>query len=409
MLVPSHGVIMRDPAAAIDLLPERFDALWRNYTSISCLNNYFPDLFEDTKDDPLRMKPVPKKERPPFISEPVYTSFGIVSDTGAFLLIDCGHEKVVEKVQERLDKGEITAIEGCWVTHYHDDHMDGMGKLVERFGCPVMTVEHVAEVVEHPERFWLPCISPVAVPVDAKKDGESWQWHEFRMTAFHFPGQTYYHSGLLVEGHGTSVFFAGDSGSPTGIDDHCCPNRNFLAPSTGFRRCFEIWREHKPEFIFNEHQPMAFSFTDADLDYMDDMLAKREEILADMLPWENPNFGLDEGWVRVYPYEQDARPGEAFRMDVQFTNHSVGEATAAVEPALPEGWTWDRSRGTADVLLPPRTGGTVDAYCATPDKAASVWITPPPDAEPGKHVISFRVTWNGRYLGAIRSGVVNVG
>ena len=80
-------------------------------------------------------------------------------------------------------------------------------------------------------------VSPSSTTVARKlREGESWQWHEFKLTAFHFPGQSYYHSGLLVEGRGKKVFFAGDSGSPTGVDDHCCPNRNFLGAGKGFRR-----------------------------------------------------------------------------------------------------------------------------------------------------------------------------
>ena len=408
VLVPAHGEIMHDPAAAINALLENLDAVWRNYTSISCLNHYFAGIFDDTKDDPLRMKPVPTRKQPTFVTEHVYTSFGVRSETGAFLLIDCGIEKVVDKVQEWLDDGEISEVEGCWITHYHDDHVDGLGVLQERIGCPVLTVDHMAEVIEHPERFFLPCISPVSAPVVRKHDGETWRWHEFALTAYHFPGQTFYHSGLLVEGHGTSVFFAGDSGSPTGIDDHCCPNRNFLGMGRGFRRCFAIWRRHKPEYIFNEHQTPAFSFTDADLDYMDDILEKREALFADVLPWEHPNFGIDESWVRVYPYEQDAAAGASFRMDVQFTNHASVEITAKAEPVLPEGWTWDTERSTAEITIPAETYGTVDDYVPNPDKAAEVWITPPENTVPGKYIIPFRITWNGRYLGAMRNGIVNV-
>ena len=141
------------------------------------------------------------------------------------------------------------------------------------------------------------------------KEGETWRWHEFTLTAFHFPGQTYYHSGLLVEGHGTKVFFAGDSGSPAGVDDHCCPNRVLLGAAKGFRRCIAIWRQTRPDYVLNEHQERAFCFTEAELAYMDDMLAQRQRLLADMLPWSDVNFGLDEHWCRVYPYEQTVAAG----------------------------------------------------------------------------------------------------
>ena len=44
-------------------------------------------------------------------------------------------------------------------------------------------------------------ISPSVAPVDHRTgDAESWRWHEFTLTAYHFGGQTLYHGGLLVEG-----------------------------------------------------------------------------------------------------------------------------------------------------------------------------------------------------------------
>lgn len=409
MLLPSHGEIIRDPRAAIALLLERLDALWRNYTAISCINHYFPREFDDTKDDPLRMKPVTTQEPPEFVRRVAATSFALISETGAALLTDCINDTVIETLQQWMRDGLIQSVEGCWVTHYHDDHVDALPKVPEMLGCPIMTEEHVAEILEHPLRFFLPCISPSSVTVARKlRDGESWQWHEFKLTAFHFPGQSYYHSGLLVEGRGKKVFFAGDSGSPTGIDDHCCPNRNFLGAGKGFRRCIEIWREHKPDYIFNQHQGLAFSYTDQELDYMDNMLADRERLFAEALPWPHPNFGTDENWVRVHPYEQDAKRGESFAVDVQFTNHGPEEVHAVAEPILPDGWKWDEERSRAAVSVPAHTDGSVDAYCANPDKAARVWMAAPESAATGKYIIPFRVTWANRYLGQFRYAIMNV-
>ena len=406
-LIPSHGNVIRNPRAAIQLLVQRLAAIRRNYTSISCINHYFPGLFDDTKDDPLRMKPVPTREPPEFVRRFPSTSFVLISDTGAALLIDCGTEFVVETLQQWIRDGIIKSVESCWVTHYHDDHVDGLPELSAAFGCPIMTEEHMAEVVGHPLRFFLPCISPKSATVaKAARDGESWRWHEFNLTAFHFPGQTYYHSGLLVEGHGNKVFFAGDSGSPTGIDDHCCPNRNFLGAGKGFRRCFEIWRKHKPDYIFNQHQDRAFSFTDDDLDYMDNMLAGRERLFAEVLPWPHPNFGTDENWIRAYPHEQEVRAGASFWVEVRFTNHGHEEVAATVQPVLPAGWSWDEGCSAPSVCVPPHTHGSADSYCTNPDKAARVWLTTPDNAASGLYVIPFRVTWGGRYLGQFRHGVV---
>jgi hypothetical protein len=223
------------------------------------------------------------------------------------------------------------------------------------------------------------------------------------------PGQTFCHGGLLVEGHGEKVFFAGDSGAPTGIDDYTCGNRTFLGAHRGFRRCFEIWRDTRPDYIFNQHQDRPFRFSAQELDYLDDTLAQRERLVAQLVPWNDPNFALDEWWVRTtYPYEQDVAAGATFVVQVQFTNHGSETALAQVEPALPAGWAWDKERSVHRVNIPPRTDGSTDAYCANPDKAARVWITVPSQARAGRYVIPFRVTWMERRLGQFRHAVVTV-
>ncbi len=409
ILVPSHGAPINDPKAATTLLETRLDALWRNYTAISALNFYFPHLLDETKDDPMRMKPAATAGPPSWVQRVDYTSFAVISETGAALLIDCGKDSVLDTLQEWKHDKRISGVDACWVTHYHDDHVDSLQRLANSLACPIMTDRHLAEVIEHPQRFFLPCISPCGAPVArATANGESWTWHEFQLTAFHFPGQSFYHSGLLVETSGQKVFFAGDSGAPSGLDDYTCGNRSFLGKGRGFRRCLALWRELQPGYIINQHQARAFAFTPEELDTMDRTLADRERLVAELTPWEDPNFALDPGWVRLYPYDQDAFPGSICAVDAQFTNHGPQAAKAAVEPVLPEGWTWDTERSSANVSVPARTEGWNDASSPNPDAAARIWLRVPPDAPKGQYVVPFRVTWNGRYLGQFRHALVHV-
>ena len=408
-LLPAHGQPIPDPASAAELLKQRLDALWRNYVATSALNHYFPKLFEDLKEDALRMKPAQTAEFPAWVQPVAATSFAVVSDSGAALLIDCGQDSVIKTLDEWLKAGKIRQVEGCWVTHYHDDHVDALDQFVKTFGAPIMCDASMAEILEHPDRFYLPCISPCRAPVArATQDAESWSWQEFKLTAYHLPGQTLYHGGLLVEGHGKKVFFAGDSGAPTGIDDYTAGNRTFLALGRGFRRCVEIWRECRPDYILNQHQKRAFIFTDQELDYIDRMLAERERLIGEMVPWPNANFGLDPWWVRTYPYEQSAQPGSVITVDVQFTNHDGEPARARVEPVLPEGWTWNPEKSQTGFKVLGRTCGLVDPRRADTDPAVRMSIRIPENAAAGRYIIPCRVTWNGQYLGQFRHAVVSL-
>jgi glyoxylase-like metal-dependent hydrolase (beta-lactamase superfamily II) len=403
-LVPSHGAPITDSASAIQGLEKNFDALWRNYTATSALNFYFKELFDDLKDDPQRMTPAQTLDPPAWVRRVAFTSFAVVSETGAALLIDCGHDSVLQKIQQWRGEKEITTVEGCWVTHYHDDHVDALHRVANELQCPIMTDRRLSEIIEHPQRFFLPCIAPCGAPVaKATEDGESWSWHEFKLTAFHFPGQTFYHAGLLVEGHGESVFFAGDSGAPSGLDDYCAGNRVFLGAEKGSRQCLDIWRKHQPDYIMNQHQDRAFHFTAEQLDYMESMLEKRENIINEMTPWDNANFAIDEWWLRTYPYQQDTYAGATIVIDVESTNHGDTPAKLHVEAVLPEGW---HAENPATITIPAQTSGSRDSALPTPDHAARVALSIPDTSQPGQYIIPFRVTWNGKYLGQYRHAMV---
>jgi len=406
--VPSHGAPFDGFSRAAALLEERLDALYRNYVSISALNYYFPSQFEDLKDEPSRMSQAEQLPPPPWVRRVAYTSFAVMSDSGDALLIDCGHDNVLNTLDEWKKAGTLKSVEGCWVTHYHDDHVDSLSRLAGRY-CPIMGDARMAEVLEYPSRFYLPCIAPTPVPVARKTaDGESWAWREFALTAFHFPGQTLYHGGLLVEGHGAKVFFAGDSGAPTGLDDYCAGNRTFLGAGRGSRRCLDLWRSIQPDFIFNEHQEKPFRFSEAQLDQMDRVLAEREELIKAMTPWDDPNFAIDEYWVRAYPYEQEVAAGDTFTIQVHVTNHGASASPMAVRPLLPAGWQWERDSGTASMEIPPRTDGWAGLGATHPDAVLTLIVRVPSDTSPGLYVIPLSMDYRDRKLGAYRHALVRV-
>ena len=409
VLVPSHGSPILQPAAAIETTIARLDEAWRNYSSVSALNFYFPHLLEETAADPARMAPAETAEPPAFVRRVAYTSFAVVSETGAALLVDCGHDSVVDTLQQWRRRGEIGDVEGCWVTHYHNDHVDALPRFAQAFGSPIYADRSLAEVIAHSSRFFLPCISPnVAPAVRVTDDGESWDWHEFRLTAFHLPGQTLYHGGLLVEGHGTSVLFVGDSFAPTGLDDYCAGNRNFLRPGHGLRRCLDILRRYRPDWLVNQHQTRAFRFSDDQLDYLEATLVRREALLTELLPWPHPDFGTDEWWARVYPYQQEAVAGARIALGLCLTNHSAEPVRARVEPVLPDGWALDGEDASTEVQVPAQTSGLPYPDHGPGDGQTRHWVRVPDTAPPGRYVIPFRLTWDDRYLGQFRHCLVDV-
>ena len=396
-LIPSHGHIMRDPPRAVAALRERLTACYEQYVATCALRYYFPSLFAEYEAREDFLPVVEGRPYPDFLHH-IGTTWIVVSADGAAFVMDCGSEEAVREIQRCQAEGIFGRVEGLWLTHYHDDHVDAIPQLREALGdpFPIIADEHVAQVVEQPLAWRLPCISPVTVAVDRRtRHGETWQWHEFTFTAYHFPGQTLYHGGLLVEGRGARLFFAGDAFAPAGIDDYCAGNRNFLGAGVGFDACVRLLQTLKPDLLFNAHVELGFAFDDAAYTFMRTNLAAREASYGALFPWEHPNYGMDEAWVRAFPYEQNAAPGDVVRLDVVFTNHSAAARDAVARPVLPPAW--------AITLAPRRT-----TVAPKTEGRVTFTFTVPRDARPGRWVVPVDVVYHGRRLGQFREAVVNV-
>jgi glyoxylase-like metal-dependent hydrolase (beta-lactamase superfamily II) len=376
LLVPSHGRVVERPVAAIEAVVQRLEEVYDKYVAISALRHYFPKMFEAYAGRKGHMPIRPGKAVPDCLRH-FGTTWVLVSRDKAALVMDCGGEDVVKRLREMQAKGEIRGVEGLWVTHYHDDHVDAIPAFQKAFDCPCITDRAVAEVITDPTAWRLPCISPSKARVDrATKDGESWQWHEFRLTAYHFPGQTLYHSGLLVETGDLKMFFTGDSFTGAGIDDYCVHNRDWVGRGVGFDRCIALLDRLRPTHLFNCHVDLAFEFTPEECAFMRANLAEREKLYAALFPWENPNFAIDEPWARCWPYEQRVRPGEKASLRVVVTNHADAPRQALCRAVLPRAWGG------------PTTTAWQQAECAAKqDSQVPLAIDVPATARPGRYVI----------------------
>ena len=393
-LIPTHGVVMSDPDRAIDALLQQLAHCYDKYVAISALRHYFPNLFAEFEGRAEHM-PIREGKPPPEFLRHFGTTWLIISESGEAFVMDCGSPNVIKQIQQLQGDDEISEVTQFWVTHYHDDHVDAIPEFQTTFPCETITDSVVARVITNPIGFRLPCISPSVTRVDRITcDGDSWQWNEFTMTAYHFPGQTYYHGGLLVEGRGVRMFFAGDSFTMAGIDDYCSGNRNLLGKDVGYEKCLRCIQQLEPTHIFNCHVNPAFDFTDAEMQCMLDTLAEREKCYTDLVPWDHANYGIDEHWVRCYPYEQEVVLGETGHLRVEITNHSSEPRTAVAQPILPSAWNMELS--PEETTIPARSDGHIDF---------SVRIPRHRDASGKRIVVPVDITYDERPLGQFREAI----
>ncbi|MBN2594317.1 MAG: MBL fold metallo-hydrolase, partial [Sedimentisphaerales bacterium] len=227
--------------------------------------------------------------------------------------------------------------------------------------CPVYATGQGIDILEHPGDFRLPCLTmnPI-VNIKVMPEGHKMRWKEFTFTFHDFPGQTIYHDALLVEkDNAEKIFFIGDSFTPSGIDDYCLLNRNLLHGSMGYFYCLDLVRKIPAgTLLINEHVVEPFSFNAEQLDLMTATLTKRKEFLAELLPWDEPNYGIDERWVRFSPYGSKAKSGRNAKISLKTFNHSDASRTYTFALNLPTGF--DAVPTNTSVTIPPRTEKQTD-------------------------------------------------
>lgn len=397
LLVPSHGPLLHEPAKAIEALVRRLAECHDKYAAISAARHYSPKAFAEYEGRTDHM-PIRPGMQPPACLRHFSTSWILVSESGAALVMDCGSTRLIDKLQEYRKAGEIGTVEGLWITHYHDDHTAAIADFQKVFDCPCLTDDSVAEVITRPTAWQLPCLAQPPARVDRRpRDGESWPWHEFTLTAYHFPGQTLYHAGLLAVRGDLRMLFVGDSFTPGGIDDYCAYNRNWLGKGVGFDRCLELIEELRPTHLFNCHVGKAFDFTPEQCRFMRQNLAEREQLFGQLVPWDHANYGMDPSWARAFPYEQTAHAGDDVKLEVLLSNHSTQAQRAACRAVPPRAWRSEPTDWSSGEIAPKQDG------------SLALSLRLPGALAPGRHVVAIDLRYGPWDLPQFTEAVVVVG
>ena len=384
VIVPARGPLIENPQEAIGKLIARLQELFQLYYRTDALRWYWGEdnlrvrARRVLSDAQIDWMPTARelREIPPRWMHKFGTSRLIVSDTGNGFLIDCGSEDVIERIRDLQVRGVVKRVEGIFVTHYHDDHTDWVERMSEECDCPVYSGPETADILERPRAYRMPAQTDQAISdIVILKQDEVLEWQEYRLTYTYFPGQALLHGGLRLEREGgEKYFFIGDSFSPTGLDDYCILNRHFLHPGLGHFRCLDEIEAAGPEYwLVNQHIEPIFRYSPEQLDFMRETLEGKRRVAAELVPYDDPNFGLDEQWMRLYPYEQAATAGEEFELWALVFNHSPTEQTFRVTLDLPEGWTGETE---LEITAAPRTEGRASTKVRVGDQAAGLTVIP---------------------------------
>ncbi len=378
VIVPARGPLITDPEGDIHRLTERLKRLFQTYFRTDALRWYWGEENMSLRarrilgESPIEWMPMAMKIRqtPPRWWYKFGTSRLLVSDTKAAFLIDCGSEDVIRQVGRLKRRRVFRELEGIFVTHFHDDHTDYVQRMAEQEGVPVYAGRELQDILQNPDAYHMPAMTYTPIrPVTALEEGQTMRWHEFEFQYTYFPGQTIYHGGLDVRrDSGERYFFIGDSFSPSGLDDYCLLNRHLLHPSLGHFRCLDRIEAMEGDYwLVNQHIDEAFRYDDAQLATMREVLEEKKRVISEIVPWPDPNLGVDEQWARFYPYGLETQPGTEFNLYGLVLNHLPQATTFRVQPVVPRGWTC--LPAFAEVHVDPLQEARVQ-FRVTPDENA---------------------------------------
>jgi len=393
LLIPSHGTVITDPVSAVNQLKRNLDALMQNYLTTAAWRIYFDGIYP--KNKPPMFPALPKAGYPSWVRDIASTTKAIVAEDKSVFISDCGHPKAIEELSRLQAAGEIGAVEGIWITHYHDDHTQLVNEAKRRFGAQVYVQRGMLDIIENPLAYQMPCLFPESIRVEHPMEhGQTITWKGFKLTAYHFPGQTLYHDGLLVEKEGYKVFFTGDSFANWGVDDYCSQNRCFLGPDAGYEKCFQILLQTQPDILMAAHWgPLPVS-----TEYLTKSIAlfrERAKLYQSLFPHNDVNFGTDPCWIRAYPYRQTLFAGGLTEVEARVMNHSARPLKVQVTLKLPEGWKSELGNGEAEI--PARTEGRVRLRATAPTA---------PDRR--RHVLGLSASVDGYSVGEFAEAIVDL-
>lgn len=351
LLLPSHGEVMAEPRAAIELLCERLWQLLGQRQHNSRLLEFRENPFEVLSPHLLRNR-----------TSMAY-HYVLLSGSGAALFVDFGYDFMVGAAagSDRASRRPwlytlpqlkrqfgVKRVEVVVPTHYHDDHVAGINLLREVEGAEVWAAESFAEVLSGPSHFDLPCLWYDPIPVDRRLGLETpVHWREYELTLHHQPGHTRYATAISFSVDGKKVLAVGDQfeGGTEARWNYVYNNGfhpdDYLGSAALLDRLqpdLLLAGHYLPHLVDNEFREAVRS-----------KAGLLSSLHQDLLPVEQFDFGGGDRAVSLYPYRAAIPAGSRLRVSARVRNPLPGTETATVELVVPDGWQVEPERRSLEL------------------------------------------------------------
>ena len=333
-------------------------------------------------------------------------SYLVHDSHGHAVMIDCGYpsthpiagnphrftDNLTQSLSEDLG---IEDIEWFLCSHYHDDHLAGYPCLKARYGTKLVASPELQDILEHPERYDMPCLLPQCITVDRVVDrGEAFIWRGIEFSIEQQPGQTIYNQEIRFKVDGKDFMVVGDSISGLSFSE----NRDFIysfiprnrTPVSQYTTLPKRILMHRPDFLLAGHGG-AVPF-DGRVQRWEGWMKEWQQIFNSILATPCPDMGMDARWVEFYPYKVKVKPDDRITFTVTVTNYLNSQALCLLSFRSLNGIEMEPK--CVSLTLEAGARGSVKTEVCFPSRFTTHSMP-----------ILADVTWNGRHLGEIAEAI----
>ena len=301
LILPGHGAPFAATPQALGNLQQDLEELWGLFYGRP-YQHYRPQF----------------RQLSPHVFEVVNSAantYIVRDDEGHALFIDCGYtsnapiganpHRFIDHLTPYLEKElGVSEVEWFLPSHYHDDHLAGLPALQNRYATKVATSPELKDILEHPERFDMPCLVPAGSKVDQVVErGRPFQWRGVDFFIEQYPGQTLYHHLITFTIDGQKFLSIGDNisglsfaGEREFIHSFIPKNRT---PVSSYGDMPRQILERRPNWLLTGHGG-AVECDQNRVERWQKWMDRWEELFVQIIDQPHPDMGMDPHWAAVY-------------------------------------------------------------------------------------------------------------
>lgn len=410
ILLPSIGEPSRDPQAAISELKT-------NLRKMDSIQPGLEGFMKEREDDDLE-EVLPRLYRARYANAQTHFIF---SESGKVLALDFGYNSAfyyspqkhhlsnrrallhsVDALQSRFG---IDRIDTILITHFHDDHVNGVPLVQRLFGTEVWAGENFAPILEAPPVYDRPCLWHEPIPVVRHLPlNETFYWEDIPITLHPMAGHTRFATlvcseidGTRVAHTGDQIFFRDSDNLPYGPNSKYFTNhvyKNGLDIGC-YRESFEHLAEFRPDLILTGHtQPYRpddrwYEIVHQGAKDFDDI---HQSLMS--LGIEDVHFGAESQGAKLKPYQVHCPQDGTIELGGWVINPFPTEQKARLQLIGPADWEGD----VIELDLSPREQKTI-----------RVSITSPDGTKCRRQPVGLDLTVGNRPFGQVSEALVTIG